>query len=500
MHLFEFSSYFTVDGTMKEGITLERIQSDLSEVIDETGHVTWHEYMTSIRVDSAPAEDAEPVEFIVNSIHSESFKGSSLEEAATDTLPENVLMRVKMPQAQMADRKNRNNRVYAYDDMKVATNDMNERSQQGEIFILGGHPDPSSIPKATDVAGINREAQFNTDTAYTSITFDIIEGPQGRAIVNILKAGGSLPISSRALGKAEFVRFYDGKKGKIGRSQLPTESQDEYYTKVSPFMVMREFKFETFDFVAGTQSVPTAIHRRGASRNVQMKSEGTNPVSEGSSLDSPTTTPATTPEDAMNLKELKEKDPAAYEALVIEARTALLEAAGIKDLSELVERTKELADLNEQLTAELEEAQEELRKALEATKSNEAPTESESDKQLRLALEKLNASEKREARRDMLAYVTEKVNGGKYSKFGPLIIPNIVNENSVPKDKAAADKAIEAVETYVGVVLAHGRRLGDGALPAPGKGTVELENEKLQSAQLMAEIWGDTESENDFSR
>lgn len=207
----------------------------------------------------------------------------------------------------------------------------------------------------------------------------------------------------------------------------------------------------------------------------------------------------------MTLKELKEKHPEVYAALVAEAREAMLENANITDWDKFLEQATSLSDANESLTAELETAKASLEEAttkvtaLEAKVSELEPDEeTESDKKFRELQEKLAKSESREKRRDMTTYVLEKVRKGRYSKFAPLIVPNVVNENLVPESQEAADKAIEVCEKYIGAILKKGRSIGDLAAVTEGVGEPDHEALELEAANSMSEFFGDDEGASAF--
>lgn len=171
-------------------------------------------------------------------------------------MPNGVLAQIKYNRAQMADRLNRNNRVYAWDDMVEACQKGDARAKSGNMMTLGGHPAMCETPTMRKVSGAVRSMTMDQKTGYVTIETDVIGTEQGQAILAMLKAEMAVPISSRAYGVPEFVDSYQGKFGEIKIKPRKGDDDDEDSPQV---IVMRNLDFVGFDQVAGDQGVPGAI-------------------------------------------------------------------------------------------------------------------------------------------------------------------------------------------------------------------------------------------------
>ena len=173
----------------------------------------------------------------------------------TEALPSGVLAQLRYREAQQADRPNRNRHIYEFDSMNSAVIDANQKAMAGELYHLAGHPGMCEIPSARKISGVIRKVEFSEGSGRVPLELDIMEGEQGRAIFNLLRIAAAIPISSRAWGQFEVVYHYDGRFGEFGQ---PVESE-EAAEDAETFMLITNFKFEGWDFVAGPQGVKNAI-------------------------------------------------------------------------------------------------------------------------------------------------------------------------------------------------------------------------------------------------
>ena len=172
-----------------------------------------------------------------------------------EALPAGVLAQLRYRESQQADRPNRNRHIYQYDSMATATRVADERAKRGELFYLAGHPAICEIPTARKIAGVIREVGFDKTRGIVPLHLDVMEGEQGRAIATLLRIAAAVPISSRAWGDFEVVYHYEGKFGEFGKA-VDTEDEAE---DAETFMLIKDFEFEGWDFVAGSQGVRNAV-------------------------------------------------------------------------------------------------------------------------------------------------------------------------------------------------------------------------------------------------
>lgn len=341
--------------------TEEDFQDLMTEYSNSDGLVLMEDTTPCVKFDLQLPEDSYSVKEAAELFDREVvFKGN---------LPKGVGARILFPEAQMADRPNRNKRIYVFEDMGPATKKFNSLAKRGEGFVLNSHPDYFSAPTMEDISALVKESKFDSDTGFQGLILDIMEDT---APMRILKMGGALPISSRALAKVSFSPFYEGKFGSFGKKpKLDKEGnviKDESYYK-NGFLILRKYEFLAYDFVPGTQSVPSAIHRPSQARNRNLattEKQITHTLTESATQDHM--------EIQMKEEELAKQMKQLLEGQVaLEARLTKQDAVKAKDLSNSILESKEseITSLKEALVAMTEKSTD-LEVALEkAEKSTE---------------------------------------------------------------------------------------------------------------------------------
>jgi len=388
-----------------------------------------------------------------------SNKASARQTSISNDLPENVLARITYNEAQAADLMNRNRRVYAHEDALEAAEYANALAEAGSLFILGGHPAKGVPAAASDTAGLGRWVKYNEGTGKTALQFDLIDGPEGRAALSILRAGGALPISSRSTAKSVRVTTkYEGKFASYGTQEVAESSSKE-----QPFLVLRGYKYKGWDIVPGVQSVRGATTRRVEHTESHTESEAPEEV----------ISEAAEPRGlSMNLKELKSKHPDTYKALLEEAVQAQDAAnARLLEMSEeKIELVEKARDENSERITELENELKEMGdkfaayKAKMKAKGKDDEDEDEDGeemspkmKEMALELKRLRAADRA---RSVGTAVDKRIKESKYVDYLQPLKTTIINENHVPASAEEGEKNVEHMEKLVSVVLGiHHKRM-----------------------------------------
>lgn len=343
-------------------------------------------------------------------------------------LPPGVLAIVHYNEAQEAGRPNRNGRIYVEDDMLGAVKEAQKEANDGRMFALGGHPDLRRPSTASDVAGLIRNIQYNESTGKVGLDFHVLNTEfEGRNAAKILRAGGSLPISSRCVGKASVAKEYTGKFGTFGspKNELTNESSSE-----RPLILIRKYQYRGWDIVPGRQSVRGAV---ASATNSAMEAEETDQLQ------------LEHMERTMNLKELQAKDPALFEALMAEATKTFSEEK--TSLVQEAETSKALIDESKKRIEALE---------AEVVKLTPAPVAVEDPKvvQLREELEEMKRKNHVSA---MMLESDRMIQASPYSAFKDIMQPMIISENNIPSDRAALTERFTIAENLIKVIGARYR-------------------------------------------
>jgi hypothetical protein len=161
----------------------------------------------------------------------------TLEESNADStsLPKGVIGRVKAENVIIADKKNRNGRIYPYTVVESAIEELNTRIKGRTAHMNSKHP-PKDQPEPDvtgpyGVAAILKEAVFKKDSGSVDVMFDIPDTTAGRDVKAIIQAGGVLPLSSRGRG--------------TGNQGVHTTRTGE---KLEGMVIAPGYVCETFDF------------------------------------------------------------------------------------------------------------------------------------------------------------------------------------------------------------------------------------------------------------
>lgn len=440
-----------------------------------------------------------------------------------EQLPAKVGARVRYEKAQMADKPNRNRRIYEFVSMIAAVSEVHNRAKRGEVFILKGHPSPYTIPSMEDASGLLRLAELDEQTGQVAIEIDIFKGTRA---LDVLESKGALPISSRAMGKMSFEGRFEGRFGTFGRK--PKKDADGNEIRLSPwldrksgFFIMREFKFLGWDLVPGIQSVPGAIARPGRKEKVRFNEEVEQTENTKGAL-----VPENPGEQEMTLKELKEKYPELVQQIEQAHGTKLtathVEALKAKD----VEMQNVVSSHETEFTAQGESLQElegsigekdaqieELEKAISELSEDGEPEEL--DPRVIKAMERSEALEKELAevkKRQVKAeeeahaarmemFVEAQLDASPYSRFADLLKPMIVAEGHVPPTEADAQETVDIATGLVCKILER-YRAGKSAVKIAAKGkpahTERTETQIANERQRVASVMGDGEDLGTF--
>jgi len=439
-------------------------------------------------------------------------------------LPPGVLARITYKEAQVAGKKNRNQRVYEAADMPLAVREAARAANRGEIFALGGHParkTPASIPKEpamSDVSGLIRDVTYNESTGQVGVVRDILNTmPEGQNAAVVLAAGGALPTSSRTRGKVRAETYYKSQFGEVGmhpdeQARRATERLrlrasgaveiPENLQPPKPFLVISKFQFQGWDDVPGRQSVQGAIfHPRKETR-----SEGVDntPVLSESSDQIPNR------EDIMplTLKELREQHAEALAELKLEVLTeAAVEASLIEEGEDLTEKLASIATLVEEqaeqieaLTnekAELAAQVEELGGSIEALQEQYPEAFVEVDPEVMELREQVERLQTVNHFNEMRNSIIEKLKASKHSKFADIMLPLVITESNVPVDDEVMESRVSIVEGFVGAITKRARDINLNPEKAAGNGRVAdpVRAEEEQRIDLAEKV-GDTEAED----
>ena len=450
---FDASRFLDSSGSLLVGVSIEALREEIDRLHGPDGTVEIVEYL-----------DASVAHVGLPKASADELSGVRTEESIftfDDPLPAGVSARIRFERAQMADRPNRNNRIYEFDSMVEACEEADKEAKRGDMVSFEAHPGFFTEPSMSDIAARVCSVVLDKKTGHVEVVLDVIENSTGGdAVVRLVRVGGSIRVSSRARGRVSVEAHYQGKFGAFGKKPKKGD-EDKYIDK--PLFVIKDFRFQGWDFVANEQAVPGAIHRPGTRKaNLRTRESLASSVA---MVDNDVAT-----ESVDDQRRGEEMEPITIETLRKSAPDLLKQVqqeALASQTAELVEARKQLAAMRE--SSDLAEARRKievltterdaLRVTVESAKSSGSapspqPVVEVADPEkvaLRAELEAL----RRDARlSEMTGKAQARLTGGRYRYAASVLIPLVVSEGHVPKDDADLETRCVAVEGLVESILA----------------------------------------------